>query len=362
MSDAPTITGFTVRVVNPPLATPHATAGGLVASFPMLLADLKTDAGIVGHAYVFTYSMTYAPSIARLVRDLAPLVVGQPCRPAELHAALRKRFRLIGPHGFTTIALALIDMAAWDVACRAANEPLYKLLGGERRGTRGYAPVGQSGRAGARREAEAGVAAGFRAVKAKIGYATVDEDASVVGELRAAVGTSGAVMVDYNQSLSVDEAIARCRALDALGLGWIEEPTIAEDFAGHARIRYAVETPIQAGENWWGPLEFRNAVAAGATDRLMPDVMKIGGITPWAEVAQIASDAGLAVSSHLFPEVSAHLLAATPNAEWLEWCDWSNPVIAEPPVIADGKVWPSQRPGIGIEWNEAAVERYLEAA
>jgi mandelate racemase len=352
------ITALDVRVVNPPLAVPHATAGGMVASYPMVLLDLRTSDGITGCAYVFTYTMLAAPAVARLLRDVAALVVGQPCAPLAIEALLRKRFRLLGAHGFTAMVMAAIDMAAWDVVCKANAQPLFAQLGAARRGARGYAPVGMSGVDGSAREARAGVALGFKGVKAKIGYATVAEDMTVLRAMREAVGTDVAIMADYNQALDVPEAMRRCAALDALGLAWIEEPTIAEDFAGHAQIKATAATPIQAGENWWGPLEFRKALNAGATDLLMPDVMKIGGITSWLKIAAMAEVYAMPLSNHLFAEVSAHLMAASPTAGWFEWCDWPNPVLAAPVEVRDGLVWPSEKPGIGIEWNEAAVARF----
>jgi mandelate racemase len=355
---APLITALHVRVVNPPLATPHATAGGVVASFPMVLLDLATNAGVVGHSYVFTYSMLFAPAVARLLADLAPLVVRQPCAPLALQAIFNKRLRLIGPHGFTAMAAAALDMAAWDVHCKQLRLPLYRVLGGVCQGTPGYAPVGLSGVDGAQREAAAGLAVGLGSAKAKIGYATVQEDLAVVQALKAAL-PGGQVMVDYNQTLNVGAAISRGHLLDGEGLGWIEEPVTAEDFSGHAQVAAALRTPVQAGENWWGPLEFRKAIAARATDLLMPDVMKLGGITAWLKVAALAEAHGLPVSSHLFPEVSAHLLACTPTAHWLEWTDWSAPIVATPVQVRNGCVWPSDEPGIGLVWVEAAVKRWL---
>jgi mandelate racemase len=157
MSDT-TVHSLRVRVANPPLTVPHATAGGMVASFPMVLLDLRTRGGLVGSAYVFTYTMVAAPSVARLVRELEPLLVGQPAAPRALAALLRQRFRLLGPQGFTMMAAAAIDMAAWDVTCKAAGLPLHQMLGGVARGSRGYAPVGLAGEAGAVREALAGTA------------------------------------------------------------------------------------------------------------------------------------------------------------------------------------------------------------
>ncbi|HET9977968.1 MAG TPA: enolase C-terminal domain-like protein [Burkholderiaceae bacterium] len=356
-----TVTRLDVRMANPPLAVPHATASGMVASFPVVLLDLRTSAGITGSAYAFVYTMLAAPAVARLLADLSAVVVGQPCAPLALDALLRQRFRLPGAQGLVAMARAAIDMAAWDVVCKANGLPLYAQLGATRRGARGYGPVGLSGREGSARESRAGVARGFRGVKAKIGYASVAEDIAVLRAMREAVGPDVAIMADYNQALDVAEAMARCAALDAdpvIDLAWIEEPTTAEDYAGHAQIKAATRIPIQAGENWWGPLEVRKALNAGAVDLMMPDAMKVGGVTSWMKVAAMAEVDGMPISNHLFPEVSAHLMAAAPTAGWFEWCDWAEPILAAPVEVRDGLVWPSDKPGIGVEWNEAAVARF----
>ena len=155
------------------------------------------------------------------------------------------------------------------------------------------------------------------------------------------------------------EAIARVQALDGEGLGWIEEPALADDYEGYARIREKARTPIQMGENWWGTHEMAKCLAAGATDLGMPDAMKIGGVSGWLRAAALAEAAGLPVSSHLFPEVSAHLLAVSPTAHWLEYVDWANPILQEPLRIEGGHAIVPDAPGCGIAWDEAAVQRHL---
>ena len=358
---APRISGLQVRVANPPLNVPHTTASGLIASYPLVLLDMQTEAGITGRAYLFAYTMVAAPALARLLRDLAPLLLGQPSAPRHLAALLRQRFRLLGPQGLTGMAAAGLDMAAWDVQCKRAGLPLYAMLGGVARGTLAYAPVGLSGEQAAVAEARRGTQAGFAGVKAKIGYPTLVEELRVLRAIRQAIGPDIALMVDYNQALDVPEAIRRGLALDAepgLNLTWIEEPTTAEDYAGHSAIKAALRTPVQAGENWWGPLEFRKAIQAGATDLLMPDVMKLGGITPWLDVSALSQACAMPLSNHLFAEVSAHLLSISPMASWLEWCDWPENLLAERVSVRDGRIWPSAKPGIGVAWDEAAVERY----
>ena len=182
---------------------------------------------------------------------------------------------------------------------------------------------------------------------------------AVIGAIREASGDGFHIMADYNQSLSIPEAIRRIRLMEAHHhLAWVEEPVLHHDFTGHATVRGAVETPIQLGENWWGLADMQKAVAAGAGDFAMPDVMKIGGVTGWLEAASLAKAHGLPVSSHIFPEISAHLLCATPGAHFLEWLDFAAAVLVRPLEIAGGCAIPADSPGSGVEWDEKAVAKY----
>jgi len=258
------------------------------------------------------------------------------------------------------MALAGIDMAAWDALARAQGVPLVRLLGSAPRPVPAYNSCGL-GLIGAERaapEAEQLVAAGFPAIKLRLGYADANADAAVVRAVRRAVGSGVTLMSDYNQGLSVAEAVHRLEVLADSGLHWIEEPTLADDHAGHAQIRSRTRLRIQMGENWWGPHEMARCLAAGGSDLGMPDAMKIGGVTGWQRAAALADAAGLPLSSHLFPEVSAHLLAASPTCDWLEYVDWAEPVLQQPLKIEQGHAVPNDTPGSGIAWDESAVERY----
>jgi len=185
-------------------------------------------------------------------------------------------------------------------------------------------------------EARELLAPGFGAVKVRLGYQELKTDLEVVRAIRDSVGEEVALMSDYNQSLSVAEAGRRAVALDEEGLYWIEEPTRADDYSGHERIRLDTTTPIQIGENWWGPHDAAKSIEAGASDYIMPDAMKIGGVTGWLRTAALAEAAGIPLSSHLFPEISAHLLAVSPTRHWLEYVDWATPILANPLKIEDG--------------------------
>jgi mandelate racemase len=354
----PSIRSLTVRALRVPMPEPHNTASGSVAESPLVLIDLLCDDGSVGRGLLFTYTPVALKPTAELVRNLEPLLAGQPAAPLDIEQLLLRRFRLPGTQGITGMAFAGIDMALWDAQARRAGVSLARLLGATERPAKPYGAVGYDGVKGSAQTAERLARQGFRAVKAKIGYASVAQDLEVVRAMRAAVGPDVAIMVDYNQSLLPGEAVERVRVLDGEGLTWIEEPTLAHDYAGHAQVARAAATPIQAGENWWGTLDLQHAIAAQATDLLMPDVMKIGGVSGWLRAAALAQAHGLRVSNHLWPEISAQLLAATPTAYWLEYVDWWNAILAAPLDVRDGEAHIAGVIGSGIEWNEAAVSRY----
>lgn len=354
---APRVRELRVRAVRVPLPQPHQTASGVLTESPLVLVDAALDDGTVGHGLAFTYTAAALVPTAAMAHALAPLVEGEPLAPAELSDRLARRFRLLGTQGLVGMALAAVDMALWDALARSRGLPLVRLLGGAERPVPAYAGIGYDGELGSARAAEAAARAGFRGVKAKIGYPTAAEDLAVVRAIRAAVGEEVAVMVDYNQSLTPAEAVRRLQRLDDEGLAWVEEPTLAHDFAGHARIAREARTPIQCGENWWGPLDLRLALDAGASDLVMPDAMKIGGVTGWTRAAALAAAHGVPVSSHLWPELSARLLCVTPTAHWLEYVDWWNPILRDPLPLRDGMALVEPAPGSGVEWDEQAVAR-----
>ena len=352
------ITGVEVRALRVPMSEPHRTASGVITESPLVLTDVVTDEGTVGHSIVFTYTTAALLPTAELTRNLAPMVEGELLAPAEIERNLAARFRLLGAQGLVGMALAAIDMACWDALARMHRLPSLTLLGGAEKPLRAYGAVGYDGPDGSARTAERWARLGFTGIKAKIGYPTVYEDLAAVSAMRRAAGEQMAIMVDYNQSLSPVEAIERLRILDDKGLLWVEEPTLAHDYAGHAAIAREVRTPIQCGENWWGTRDLQHALDAGASDYLMLDVMKIGGVTGWCRGASMAHARGLPVSSHLWPEISAQLLCCTPTAHWLEYADWWNAVVAEPLRVDDGMAYVDAASGSGVEWNHAAVEKF----
>ena len=300
----PKIQSLKVRAVRVPITPPHRTASGVVSESPLILTDVLTDDGVVGHSLVFTYTTVALKPTADLIRNLEDLIRNEPLAPLEVEQKLSRRFRLLGTQGLVGVALAAIDMALWDALAHTHETSLVDLLGGIAKPIPAYAPVGYDGPEICARTAGEWVERGFKGVKAKIGYPTVQEDVAVIRAVRRAVGDGVAIMVDYNQCLTAIEAIERMKILDAEGLTWVEEPCICSRLRWKCVDRREAVTPIQSGENWWGALDLRHAVEAGASDLVMPDVMKIGGVTGWLRAAALAQTHGIRMSSHIFPEIS----------------------------------------------------------
>jgi len=348
------------RAVIVPMSRPIRTASGTISEAPLLLIDLRTDEGVTGRSYLFGYqSLTLAP-LAELVRSMAAMVKGQVLVPLELDRALRARFALLGTSGLTGMALSGLDMACWDALACALGVPLARALGGAPRPVRAYLgngigviPLAEIGDETAKLAGE-----GLGAIKIRLGRPALGEDVAAVDAARRRMPDAVLLMADFNQSQSVAEAIRRGEALDDRGLFWIEEPVRADDFRGCASVAAALDTPVQIGENFTSPFEMHEALRQGASDFVMVDAQQIGGVTGWLRAAALAHTFGKALSSHLFQEVSAHLLAVTPTGEWLEYMNVADPVLAEPLTLVDGMITAPSRPGTGLTWDEAAVRRY----
>ena len=246
--------------------------------------------------------------------------------------------------------MAGLDIALWDVLAQAAGLPLARLLGGTLEPVPAYNSNGLGlipPAAVADEALELLAEGGFTALKVRVGRDRAADDLEAVRRVRAAVGDEVSLVADYNQGLALGDALERCRALDGEGLTWIEEELRYDDLDGHARIARGITTPVMLGENFYGPRAMQEAIAAQACDLVMPDLMRIGGVTGWLQAAAVADVAGLPMSSHLYPEVSGHLMRVTPTRQWLEWQDWADPVLARPSVSATGPCWCQMSPATG---------------
>jgi mandelate racemase len=249
-------------------------------------------------------------------------------------------------------------MAAWDALAKAAGQPLCVLLGGSVGPVRAYNSNGlwlQQPKAVAEEALALRDEGGFTGLKLRLGRARMADDLATLAAVRKAIGDEIHLMVDFNQGLNLAEALQRCHAIDDHGLAWIEEPIVYDNLEGYARLAADLKTPLQIGENFYGPRELYKALQQKACDLVMPDFMRIGGVTGWMRAAAIAGAAGIPVSTHLYPEVAAQVMRVTETAHWLEWQDWADPILQRPYEIEDGLLHIPDVPGVGLEWDEGAI-------
>jgi mandelate racemase len=296
-----------------------------------------------------------------LLDDMLEVLKEQTVSPAGHWMLLAKRHTLLGVEGVVRMAMSLVDVAAWDALSKAADVPLSRFLGATPRSIPAYNSngLGLMPADALADEAAMLLDRGFRAVKLRLGYPELKQDIAAFRAVRRRLSSAVDVMVDYNQALTVDEAIERGRALESEGAYWIEEPIRHDDYKGCAEVAAALKVPVQIGENFSLVFDMEKALDAKASDYVMPDLERIGGVSGWQRAASLAAAANVPMSSHLYPEVSAHLFAATPTAHWLEYVDWMAPLLTEPLRIVDGMAVATDRPGVGLEWNEEVVTRFL---
>lgn len=356
-----TVRDVQVRPVVVQFGRPLATRVGHFERWPLVLIDVRTEQGITGRSYLAPYLDRAVAALLPVIRDLGDALHGQPVAPAVAFASAAGWFGLAGYQGLALAAVSGLDMALWDALAQAAGLPLARFLGGTLAPVPAYNSNGLGLLPVAALAAEARelvAEGGFTALKVRVGRPVAADDVAAVRAVRAAVGDGVVLVADYNQGLTLVDALPRCRALDGEGVAWIEEPLRYDDLAGHARLAAATATPISLGENFYGPRAMLDAIRAQACDVVMPDLMRIGGVTGWMRAAALADATGMPMSSHLYPEVSAHLLRVTPTAHWLEWQDWADPVLARPFEVRDGFVHLPDVPGNGIAWDEDAVARF----
>jgi mandelate racemase len=355
-----TLRSLSATPVAVPMGRPLGTSAQTISTAPLLLVNLETNQGIIGRSYAFCYRASIARSLVHIIKDIAETLIDAPVAPLDLGRKLARHFRLPGVVGPVAMVASAVDVAAWDALAIAADLPLFALLGSAPKSIPAYNSngLGLMAPEAAADEAEALLAEGFEAIKLRIGTADAARDLAAVRAVRKRIPTDAHLMVDFNQALTFAEAMKRCRALDGEGLYWIEEPIRHDDYRHSALLANAITTPVQTGENLVSLAQLAASLAFGASDYLMLDLDRIGGVSGWQHAAGVAASHGIEVSSHLFPEVSAHLLAATPTSHWLEYVDWAKPILRESLKIVNGRVSPLGNPGIGLKWDDEAVSRF----
>jgi mandelate racemase len=335
-----------------------------ITEWPLILIDLHTEEGIVGRSYLEPYTVKALKYLVPALHDFGEILKGRRIAPTELYDLARKSLHFVGYQGLSMIAVSGLDMAAWDALAKAAGMPLCVLLGGS------VGPVPAYNSNGLWLQEPAAVAAeaielrdegGFAGLKLRLGRTRMRDDLATIEAVRKAVGDDMQLMVDFNQGLHLGEALQRCHAIDDLGLAWIEEPIVYDNLDGYVQLAAELKTPVQIGENFYGPRDLHTALQRKACDYVMPDFMRIGGVTGWLRAAAIAGAAGIPMSTHLYPEVGAHMLRVTETAHWLEWQDWADPILQQPYAVKDGLLHIPDVPGVGLEWNEDAVKAHQVA-
>jgi len=351
-----------VRPIVLKLKRPVVARIATITDWPLILIDLYTEEGVVGRSYLEPYVINSMRYLVPALLDLADLLKGRNVAPIEIFDAARKSLHFVGYQGLSMIAVSGLDMAAWDALAKAAGMPLCVLLGGSVGPVKSYNSNGLWLK-GPEEVAEEAVQlrdeGGFLGLKLRLGRERVEEDMATIEAVRRLVGNDVELMVDYNQGLTLADALQRCNMIDSLGLAWIEEPIVYDNLDGYTQLAAKLKTPIQIGENFYGPRDLHMALQKKACNFVMPDFMRIGGVTGWLKSAAIAGAAGVPMSTHLYPEIAAHVMRVTETAHWLEWQDWVNPVLQKPYAVRDGLLRIPNVPGAGLEWNEDVVAANL---
>jgi mandelate racemase len=353
-----TIKEIRARPVALPLERPIVARIATIREWPLILIDLVTEEGVIGRSYIEPYLVKAIRYLIPALEDLGSLLKGRQVAPLELYDAARKSLHFVGYEGMSMIAASGLDMAAWDALAKSVNLPLCVLLGGSVGPVKSYNSNGlwlREPQAVAEEALELLDQGGFAGLKLRLGRSPARDDLAALEAVRKSVGDDVSLMVDFNQGLNLAEALERCHAIDDYGLAWIEEPMVYDNLDGHAQLAAELKTPVQIGENFYGPRELHKALQKKACDLVMPDFMRIGGVTGWMRAAAIAGAAGVPISTHLYPEVAAHVMRATEAAHWLEWQDWADPILRTPYRVEDGLLHIPDAPGVGLEWNEEAV-------
>lgn len=357
-----TMKDLRARPVVLKLQRPIVARIATITDWPLILVDLYTEEGVVGRSYLEPYIINSMRYLVPALNDLGDLLKGRKVAPVEIYEVARKSLHFVGYQGLSMIAVAGLDMAAWDALAKAAGMPLCVLLGGSVGPVQSYNSNGlwlKEPEVVAAEAIELRDEGKFSGLKLRLGRERAEDDMATIDAVRGAVGSDVRLMIDYNQGLTLADAMQRCHMIDDLGLAWIEEPIVYDNFGGFAQLAAELKTPIQIGENFYGPRDLHMALQMKACDLVMPDFMRIGGVTGWLKAAAITGAAGVPMSTHLYPEVAAQVMRVTETAHWLEWQNWADPILQKPYEIRDSLLHIPDTPGVGLEWDEGAVAANL---
>jgi len=355
------VTSVETAIVSLPLEQPIITPIHHIESLDTVLVTVRTDAGLDGIAYLWSFGLTRARVLAAMVEDLALAIRGvDPRATATAWARMWGDINFLGRAGVAMFALSALDIALWDIRGKALGQPVYRLLGGTARPVRAYAnglflsdPVDALVA-----EAKRYLDQGFTAMKMRTGAKRWRDDMARVEAVRATIGPEIDLMIDVVQGWTPDEAIRMGRLLERFNPVWIEDPVQFDDIEGMAKIAAALDTPIAGGESDYSKRGFRRLIESRAVDIPMPDLQRVGGITEWMNVAAYADAAGLPITPHVFHEISVHMMAAVPHGRIMEHVPWWEVLFTEPVRVKGGVVTPPEAPGLGLAFDWNALDRH----
>lgn len=356
----PKIQGGAAYLVDVEVETVRTDAVQSFVKQETVFVEVTTDDGLTGVGYSYTIGTGGRAVLAMLREHLVPLLTGLDARNVEeLWSTLRAATlaTTVGP--ITSLALAAVDIALWDLRCRRAGEPMWRLAGGYRQRVPLYDTEGgwlhlttdelAAGALAAR-------AAGWPGVKIKVGKPALHEDVERLRAIRDTVGPTMEIMVDANQSMTLAEARRRAAAFEPLGLSWFEEPLPADDVSGHARLAAGTSIPVAVGESLYSLAQFREYLVRGAAGIVQVDAARVGGITPWLKVAHLAESFNVAVCPHFLMELHVSLAAAVPNGRFVEHIPQLRAITRGEMTVIDGHAVAPDLPGLGIVWDTDAID------
>jgi L-alanine-DL-glutamate epimerase-like enolase superfamily enzyme len=358
------ITGFEAATLaipeDDPLANMPEEEG---RTRPVVTLTLHTDQGVSGIGITF-YGGRLTGSLRKAVEELAELTIGgDPLRIEEIIGRIRVAMDAAGPGGIATLALSAIDIALWDIKAKLLQQPLWKLLGGHRDKVPTYAS-GSLRRgltdAQADKAARILVDKGFTQMKTQMalpGNPTIAEEVRRVRVVRDAIGPDITLMCDINQRWRPEQAIDIGKRVEDVGLFWLEDVTLADDYAGLARVTAALSTPIAGGEYVWGLTPLRHMIEQRSVDIVMVDLVRVGGVTGWMKAAAMAEAFNLPIVSHVMPEMLVHVVAAAPNGLTVEYMPWMLALYEETPKVENGMMILPDKPGFGLKFDARMIQR-----
>lgn len=362
MSRPTRIKSVTTHFLSIPLERPLITAAFPIPAIDTALMQITTEGGLQGAAWSFAFGKGRVASLVRMMEDLGQIAVGQDALHTEaLWTTLSRAVGFIGERGVAAAAMSAIDTCCWDIKGKAADLPVYVLLGGYRDQVEAYASQGlwlDRSRDALAHEASSYVKQGFKAVKMRAGIGDEDEDVARVRCVREAIGPACKLMVDANQAWDLKQTLRMGQKLEEFDLFWLEEPMPFKHVDDYVRATEALPMPMCTGESNYLKDEILDVVRRRATDYAMPDLMRMAGVTEWMKVAHVCEAYNVKVTPHLFMEHSAHLAAACPNVVWQEFQPWWQPIMEDPIELVDGHIQLSDKPGFGFELSARALAEF----